>query len=92
MDSSIPWVRAQYDDLDDESGRMVYTIKALMKETPEVKGPKEFWKAARSCWKMRSNIVLEDCRLWSLPPGAASSEGPPNPECGSRPLAALGWG
>ena len=76
MDSSIPWVRAQYDDLDDESGRMVYTIKALMKETPEFREPKEFWKAARSCWKMSSNIVLEDCRLWPLPPGASKLRGP----------------
>ena len=40
MDSSIPWARAQYDDLDYETGCTVYTIKALMQETPEVKGPK----------------------------------------------------
>ena len=47
------------------SGRMVYTLKALMKEIPEVKGPKEFWKAARSCLKMSAN-----------PPGASKLRGP----------------
>ena len=31
MDSSIPWARAQSDDVADENGCMVYTIKALMK-------------------------------------------------------------